>query len=124
MTTALTEVAATIWADTRPRTHDCEQCDQLARTIERLLTIQNIEQDQPPEPDTIQRIRYEPVPEPIRWIIDKHPNLWWLATLPTSERDWYRRNAFHSAGLMSEYPNVTNLEWQLVFDETLRKETA
>ena len=123
MSDPLHELAATIYTNSRPRLriNTCTNCEQLYRTIERLLALEQIQNGTPPEPDQPETFHHEPVPETLQWILDRHPDLWWLVTLPRADRDWYRQHALHSHALLAHYPGVTPLTWQAIFDERLRK---
>lgn len=125
----LHELAATIWADNKPRTHDCPNCDRLYRTIERILAREQIENGTPPEPASSEPPQYEPVPEALEWLAIKHPDLVWLLELPQHERDWCHQHLLNEYGLIGHYqqrtvnghplPAVTPSEWRLIFDPTL-----
>ena len=117
---ALVVLAATLYADTRPTINgDCPRCNH---AINRLELAEQIHAGNIPNPDP-EPPRYEPVPEAIEWLITKHPALWWLATLPQNERDWYH-HPDRADALARLHPDVTAVEWRLVLDPNMYARTA
>lgn len=117
MNEPLHQLAAITHANTLRRHHACDNCDRLYRTIEQILFTQQYPTlDSLPTPT--RPVQYEPLPDSLVWLITRHPNLWWLATLPQDERDWYQP---HKQRLANIY-KISMQELELIFDPTLREE--